>query len=319
LLADLLIPDIKCTETAGNYGRFIVEPLEKGVGVTLGNALRRVLLSSLPGAAVTWILIDGIQHEFSCIPNLKEDVIEFILNVKELRLKPLSEQPGKKLVLDVAGEGEICAADITPTIDFEIANPELHLASLDSSDAKLYVEFNVELGRGYVPGKSSEGLPVGALPVDAIFTPIHKVNFSVVPISPGEERSSERLILEVWTDNTISPGEAIRQSANVLINQFKPFMELEVATTEGMGSLGKASSIPAERYNEPIEELNLSVRAFNSLRRGGITSIGQLIEIAKDGLPPLPGLGAKSRGEVEAVLANLGCSVPVNIEKKEKE
>ena len=319
MLADLLIPDIKCTETAGNYGRFIVEPLEKGVGVTLGNALRRVLLSSLPGAAVTWILIDGIQHEFSCIPNLKEDVIEFILNVKELRLKPLSEQPGKKLVLDVSGEGKICAADITPTIDFEIANPELHLATLDSADAKLYIEFNVELGRGYVPGKSSEGLPVGALPVDAIFTPIHKVNFSVDPISPGEERSSERLILEVWTDDTISPREAIRQSANVLISQFKPFMELEIAATEGIGSLGRASSIAAEKYNEPIEELNLSVRAFNSLRRGGITSIGQLIEIAKDGLPPLPGLGAKSRGEVEAVLADLGFTVPDNTKKKEKE
>jgi len=318
LLADLLVPDIKCTETTGNYGRFIVEPLEKGVGVTLGNALRRVLLSSLPGAAVTWILIDGIQHEFSCIPNLKEDVIEFILNVKELRLKPLSEQPGKKIVLDVVGEGEICAADIKPTIDFEIANPELHLASLDSPDAKLYVEFNVELGRGYVPGKWSEGLPVGALPVDAIFTPIHKVNFSVVPISPGEERSAERLILEIWTDNTISPREAIRQSANVLINQFKPFMELEIEATEG-GSLGRSSSISTEKFNEPIEELNLSVRAFNSLRRGGITNIGELVEIAKDGLPPLPGLGAKSRGEVEAVLADLGCIVPVNTKKKEKE
>jgi len=319
LLADLLIPDIKCTETAGNYGHFVIEPLEKGVGVTLGNALRRVLLSSLPGAAVTWILIDGIQHEFSCIPNLKEDVIEFILNVKELRLKPLSDQPGKKIVLDVAGEGEICAADIKPTIDFEITNPELHLASLDSPDAKLYVEFNVELGRGYIPGKWSEGLPVGALPVDAIFTPIHKVNFFVVPISPGEERSAERLILEIWTDNTISPREAIRRSANVLINQFKPFMDLEVEDTEGMGSLGRISSISTEKFNEPIEELNLSVRAFNSLRRGGITNIGQLVEIAKDGLPPLPGLGAKSRGEVEAVLADLGYTVPVNTKKKEKE
>ena len=318
MLADLLVPDIKCTETAGNYGRFVVEPLEKGVGVTLGNALRRVLLSSLPGAAVTWILIDGIQHEFCCIPNLKEDVIEFILNVKELRLKPLSDEPGKQLVLDVAGEGEVCAADIKPSIDFGIANPELHLASLDSADAKFYVVFNVELGRGYVPGKSSAGLPVGALPVDAIFTPIHKVNFSVVPISPGEERSAERLILEIWTDNTISPREAIRQSANVLINQFKPFMELEIEATEG-GSLGRSSSISTEKFNEPIEELNLSVRAFNSLRRGGITNIGELVEIAKDGLPPLPGLGAKSRGEVEAVLADLGCIVPVNTKKKEKE
>jgi len=317
LLAELSIPEISCVETTGNYGRFTAEPLDKGFGVTLGNALRRVLLGSLPGAAVTWVLIEGIQHEFTCIPNLKEDVIDFLLNVKQLRLRLLSEQPGKKLILDVAGEGEICAADIEPTTDFEIANPELHMASLDSSEAKLYVEFNVELGRGYIQGKSATGLPVGALPVDAIFTPVLKANFSVEPISPGEERSLERLNLEVWTDNTISPSEALRQSASVLINELNPFRALEMPATEGVGSVGKLSSMSAEEYNKPLEELELSVRAYNSLRRGGVSNLGQLMDLTQDGLPPLPGLGAKSRSEVEALMANLGYVIPVKTKKRE--
>jgi DNA-directed RNA polymerase subunit alpha len=317
LLAELSIPEIKCVETTGNYGRFTAEPLDKGFGVTLGNALRRVLLSSLPGAAVTWILIEGIQHEFTCIPNLKEDVIDFLLNVKQLRLRLLSEQPGKKLILDVAGEGEICAADIQPTTDFEIVNPELHLASLDSSDAKLYVEFNVELGRGYMQGKSATGLPVGALPVDAIFTPVRKANFSVEPISPGEERSLERLIFEVWTDNTISSGEALRQSAIELINQLNPFGALVRPSAEVTGSLGKVSSMSPDEYNKPLEELDLSIRAYNSLRRGGVSNFGQLVDLSQDGLPPLPGLGAKSRSEVETLLTNLGYVIPVKAKKRE--
>jgi DNA-directed RNA polymerase subunit alpha len=317
LLAELSIPEISCVETTGNYGRFTAEPLDKGFGVTLGNALRRVLLGSLPGVAVTWVLIEGIQHEFTCISNLKEDVIDFLLNVRQLRLRLLSEQPGKKLILDVAGEGEICASDIEPTTDFEIANPELHLASLDSSEAKLYVEFNVELGRGYLQGKSVTGLPVGALPVDAIFTPVLKANFSVEPISPGEESSLERLNLEVWTDNTVSPSEALRQSASVLINELNPFRALEMPAAEGVGSVGKLSSMSPDEYNKPLEELDLSVRAYNSLRRGGVLNLGQLMDLTQDGLPPLPGLGAKSRNEVEALIANLGYVIPVKTKKRE--
>ena len=291
----LSIPTVTCAESTGNYGRFLAEPLEPGFGVTLGNALRRVLLSSLPGAAVTWVKIEGIQHEFSPIPHVKEDVMEFLLNIKQVRLCPLSHQPGQ-LALEAEGEGKVCAGDIKPSADFRVANPELYLASLDSTKAKLYVELNVELGKGYVPAKSADGLPAGALPIEAIFTPVRKVNFSVEPIKPGQEGSPGKLILEIWTDATISPWEALSQSAIILINQFSPFRDFGVP-------MAKALSILPEQYDTPLEELNLSTRSCNSLRRGGILTLGQLIEKGSEGLPPLPGLGAKSRAEVEELLA----------------
>ena len=301
----LSMTSVKCVESAGNYGCFLAEPLEAGFGITLGNALRRVLLSSLPGAAVTWVNIEGIQHEFSPIPYVKEDAMEFLLNVKELRLRPLSHQPGK-LILDTEGEGKICAGDIMPSADFQIANPELYLAALDSSQAKLHVELNVELGKGYVPTKSGDGLPVGALPVDANFTPVQKVNFSVEPISPGQEGSLERLILEIWTDGTIPPGEALSQGAIILINQVSSFRDFEVSAAE---ETGRGLPIPLDQYNIPLEELNLSTRAYNSLKRGGISTLGQLLERSREGLLVLPGLGAKSKSEVEDLIAKLGFAV----------
>jgi DNA-directed RNA polymerase subunit alpha len=301
-MPELSIPTVTCIESSADYSRFLAEPLEPGFGVTLGNAVRRVLLSSLPGAAVTWVKIEGIQHEFSPIPHVKEDAMEFLLNVKQLRLCPLSRQPGQ-LILDVKGEGKVSAADISPSAEFRIANPELYLASLDSSKAKLYVELNVELGRGYVQAKSADGLPVGALPVDAIFTPVRKVNFSVEPIKPGQEGSPEKLILEIWTDGTILPWEALNQSAIVLINQFSSFRDFEVP-------MARALPILPEQYDTPLEELNLSTRSYNSLKRAGIFTLGQLLEKGRDGLPPLPGLGAKSRAEVEELMARLGAPSP---------
>jgi len=301
------MPTVTCVESSGNYGRFAAEPLEPGFGVTLGNALRRALLSSLPGAAVTWVRIEGILHEFSPIPYVKEDAMEFLLNIKQLRLCPLFRQPGQ-LFLEVEGEGKLCAGDIKPSAHFRIANPELYLASLDSPQAKLYVELNVELGRGYVPAKSADGLPVGALPVDAIFTPVRKVNFFVEPIKPGQEESPEKLILEIWTDATISPWEALNQSAIILINQFSSFRDLEAP-------MAKDLSMLPEQYDTPLEKLNLSTRSCNSLRRAGIFTLGQLVERSREGLPPLPGLGAKSRAEVEELMAKLGTPIP----KEEKE
>ncbi|TEU17096.1 MAG: DNA-directed RNA polymerase subunit alpha [Dehalococcoidia bacterium] len=300
-MPELYIPTVTCVESAGNYGRFLAEPLEPGFGITLGNALRRVLLSSLPGAAVTWVKIEGIQHEFSPIPYVKEDAMEFLLNIRQLRLCPLSRQP-RQLFLEVEGAGKVCAGDIKPSADFRIANPELHLASLDSPQAKLYVELNVELGRGYVLAKSDDGLPVGALPVDAIFTPVREVNFSVESIKPGQEGSPEKLILEIWTDATIFPWEALSQSAIILINQFASFRDLEVP-------MARALSLLPEQYDTPLEELNLSTRSYNSLRRAGIFTLGQLIEKSKEGLPPLPGLGAKSRAEVEELMEKVGAPV----------
>jgi DNA-directed RNA polymerase subunit alpha len=309
-MPELSIPSVTCVESSVNYSRFLAEPLEPGFGVTLGNVLRRVLLSSLPGAAVTWVKIEGIQHEFSPIPHVKEDVMEFLLNVKQLRVCPLSREPGQ-LLLDVEGEGKVSAADIKPSADFRIANPELYLASLDSSKARLYVELNVELGRGYVPAKSADGLPVGALPVDAIFTPVRKVNFFVESIKPGQEGSPEKLILEIWTDSTIFPWEALTQSANILANQFSSFRDFEVP-------MARALPVLPEQYNTPLEELNLSTRSYNSLKRAGISTLGQLLEKGREGLPPLPGLGAKSRAEVEELMAKSGAPVPEKAEKKEE-
>jgi DNA-directed RNA polymerase subunit alpha len=306
-MPELSIPTVSCVESNVNYGRFLAEPLEPGFGVTLGNALRRVLLSSLPGAAVTWVKIEGIQHEFSPIRHVKEDAMEFLLNIKQLRLCPLSRQPGQ-LLLEMEGEGKVCAGDIKPSAHFRVANPELYLASLDSSKAKLYVELNVELGKGYVPAKSADGLPVGALPVDAIFTPVRKVNFSVESVKPGQEGSPEKLILEIWTDATILPWEALNQSAIILINQFASFRDLEVP-------MAKALSILPEQYDTPLEELNLSTRSYNSLKRAGIFTLGQLVEKGREGLPQLPGLGAKSRVEVEELMTKLGSPVP---EKKKE-
>jgi DNA-directed RNA polymerase subunit alpha len=306
-MPELSIPTVTCIESGVNYSRFLAEPLEPGFGVTLGNALRRVLLSSLPGAAVTWVKIEGIQHEFSPIPRVKEDVMDFLLNVKQLRLCPLSHQPGQ-LLLEVQGEGKVSAADIKPSADFRIANPELYLASLDSSKARLNVELNVELGRGYVPARSADGLPVGALPVDAIFTPVRKVNFSVESVRPGQEGSPEKLILEIWTDSTIFPWEALTQSASILVNQFASFRDFEAPVAREL-------PVAAEQYDTLLEELNLSTRSYNSLKRAGIFTLGQLMEKGKEGLPPLPGLGAKSRAEVEELMARMGSSSP---EKREE-
>jgi DNA-directed RNA polymerase subunit alpha len=306
-MPELSIPTVTCAEGTKNYGLFLAEPLEPGFGTTLGNTLRRVLLSSLPGAAVTWVKIEGIHHEFSPIPYVKEDAMEFLMNIKQLRLCPLSHRAGL-LTLEAAGEGKICAGDIKPSADFQIANPELYLAALDSPQAKLYVELNVELGRGYVPAKSADGLPVGALPIDAIFTPVRKVNFSVESVRPGQEGSPEKLILEIWTDATILPWEALSQSASILVNQFSSFRDLEVP-------MAKELSIVPQQYDTPLEELNLSTRSYNSLRRAGIFTLGQLIEKGKEGLPPLPGLGAKSRAEVEELMEKAGS--PVSKKKEE--
>jgi len=273
-LSRLVISKIECAESKDNFGRFLAEPLEKGFGVTLANALRRVLLGYLPGAAVTRVKIDGIQHEFSAIPHVKEDVTEFLLNVKALRLIPLSGQPGK-LILEVEGEGQVCAADIKPTTDFEITNPELYLATLDSPEARLYVELDVELGEGYRRAESNDNLPIGEIPVDAIFSPIRRVNFTVESTHVGRETSRERLCLEVWTDGTISPVEAISHSADILIEQLSPFVNyVRISQVEVEEKLVRLS-IPDEKYNMPVEKLDLSVRTMNCLRRAGIASVGK--------------------------------------------
>ena len=317
-MAGLALPKVECVESTETYGRFVAEPVEKGFGVTLGNALRRVLLSSLPGAAVTWAMIESVQHEFSTIPHVKEDSIDFLLNVKAIRLRHLAQRSGK-LRLEAEGEGQVRAGDIKPSADFEIVNPELYLATLDAPEARLDVEFNVEIGRGYVPASSSDSLPIGAIPIDAIFTPLRKVNYSVEPSSLREGSNQEKLILEVWTDGSISPIEAVSQSAALLIEQFGCFRELAKAITQEGAEIVWQRLIPPEQYLMPLDQLNLSTHTYNSLRRGGVTTLGQILEKGLDGLCALAGFGAKSREEVETALKRLDLPfIPEAKEKKEK-
>ena len=312
-MSHLAIPKIECVESRDNYGKFLAEPLEKGFGITLGNSLRRVLLGYLPGAAVTGVRIEGIQHEFSTIPHVREDVTEFILNVKELRLISLSGEPGK-LILEVEREGEVLAADIEPSTDLEIANPELYLATLDLPEARLHVEFDVEVGEGYRQAESSDDLPVGTILVDAIFTPVRKVNFTVEPIHVGRETSRERLSLEVWTDGTISPVDAISRSAVILAGQLTPFASYAQISQAEVEEQRLRLSIPEELYNEPVDNLNLSVRTMNCLRRGGIETVGQIISKGEKGLMSLRNFGQKSKQEIEERLAALGLSLTPQIE-----
>ncbi|MFC1918699.1 DNA-directed RNA polymerase subunit alpha [Chloroflexota bacterium] len=314
-MSHLVVPKIECIESTDKFGRFVAEPLEKGFGVTLGNTVRRVLLGYLEGAAVTRVKIEGIQHEFSNIPNVKEDTTEFLLNVKALRVKPLSGQSGT-LTLEVEGEGEVLAADIKPSANFEIANPELYLAAMDSPEAKLYVEFDVEISKGYEEAKSSSNLPIGVIPVDAIFTPTRKVNFTVEPIHVGQETSRERLYLEVWMDGTISPSDAISRSAEIMMEQLSPFVSFtQVSPVEEAVS---RLDIPEDQYNMPVEQLNLSVRTMNCLRRAGIAVVGELVSRGEKELMGLRNFGRKSLDEIKERIEVMELSLASSDEDSEE-
>lgn len=305
----LALPKIEPLESSDNYGRFLAEPLEKGFGNTLGNTMRRVLLRHLPGAAVTHVRIEGIHHEFSPIPHVKEDVLELLLNIKAMRLKLLSDQP-TKLILEKDGAGEVRASDIRPSTEIEIVNPDLYLATLDSPEARLYIEFDVGIGTGYRPGESSDNMPVGTIPVDAIFTPIQKVNFTVEPVRIGSDASLERLYLEVWTDGTITPAYAISLSAGILLEQLKPFVDYSRVSKIDEEKEALRATIPDDIYNMPVEQMDLSVRALNCLRRSGIDTVGELISRDEKELLALRNFGQKSRLEVGERLASLGLSFP---------
>ncbi len=304
-MAGLAIPKIECTESGDKYGKFVAKPLEKGFGTTLGNALRRVLLRYLPGAAVTRVRIEGIQHEFSPIPYVKEDVMEFLLNLKSLHLKLFSDKPAK-LVLEKKGEGEVHASDISPSTEVEIINPELYLATMDSPKAKISAELDVEAGMGYKPAESSDGLPAGTIPVDAIFTPVRKVNFTVEPINVGQEASLEQLFLEVWTNGAISPTNAVSYAASLLVEQLTPFVDYGLVSQSEDEKKALRASIPKDLFNMPVEQLDLSVRAMNCLRRSGITTVGELVSMGRKELLSLRNFGQKSKQEVEDRLKELG-------------
>jgi len=297
------IPDLSITiqENEEAYGRFVAEPLERGWGVTLGNPLRRSLLNSLQGTAITWVKVDGALHEYSTIPHMREEIVEFLLNVKGIRLRSLADRPGR-LRLEVDGEGEVRAGDIMATADFEIVNPEHHLATLDSAGARLSVEFNVEQGIGYEPANQDEGLPIGVLPVDAIFTPVRKANFSVEPTRVGQRSDLERLVIEVWTDRTIMPLEAMQSVGNLLMERFFLFTRLDKEPEEE-ASPAAGLGISPDVYNTLVETLALSARTLNCLKRAGINRVGEVLSMPKRELLKIRNFGQKSLDELYDKLA----------------
>ncbi|MBI2863445.1 MAG: DNA-directed RNA polymerase subunit alpha [Chloroflexi bacterium] len=305
LSVETLIPKIESTVSAEGYGRFSIGPLESGFGVTLGNALRRVLLSSLSGAAVTSVKIEEVQHEFSSIPHVKEDTTEFLLNVKQLRIRSFSDRPGK-LSIEARGEGSVTAADIKAPADFEVVNPELHLATLDSPEASLTVELSVERGKSYIPASQRDGQPIGMIPVDAIFTPIRKASYSVEKMRIGQVTTFERLNIEIWTDGTITPVEALSESARILVNHFAMVGELGKATPRVERQALVPTAIPSKVYDVPIEDLDLSVRAYNCLKRSGISKVGQVLEMSEEDLLSVRNFGRKSLEELRERLVSRG-------------
>ncbi len=307
-MVDELTPRVDTIQMTPDFGRFQVEPLPSGFGLTLGNALRRVLLSSLPGAAITAMKVDGIYHEFATIPGVREDTTELILNVKQIRLKSYSEEP-VRLQLQVSGPGVVTAGDIMCPADVEIVNPELYLATLDSPDARLDIEFTVERGQGYVPADGREPAAIGVIPIDAIFTPIRRVNFQVENTRVGPRTDLDRLIIEVQTDGTIAPNEALAQAAQILIQHFAIFTDLSQALRRAEKATLGAGAIPPRIYDMPIEQLELSSRTYNCLKRSQITKVGQILEMSESELLNLRNFGQKSLAELRERLEALGVSL----------
>lgn len=305
-MIDIMLPRVETKESAATYGRYQIEPLEPGFGATIGNAMRRVLLSALPGAAVTTIRIENVYHEFSDVPHVKEDTIDLLLNIKQLRIRSFTDRP-VQMRIEASGNGEVTAADIIAPPDVEIVNPELHIATLDSPDAHLAMELTVERGKGYQSGDHREGLPIGVIPVDAIYTPIRKVNYVVENTRVGQVTDYERLVVDLWTDGTIAPDDAMAQAANILIRHLTLLTEL---VTKQAGRPEKVTGgtvqIPQRLYEMPIEDLNLTVRAYNCLKRAGITKVGQILEMSADDLLGVRNFGQKSLDELRERLAAHG-------------
>ena len=289
-------PKIECAEMAedGSYGKFVVEPLERGYGITLGNALRRILLSSLPGVAVNSIKIENVLHEFSTVKGVKEDVTELILNIKSLALKMSGEGP-KTIYIDAKGPGEVTAGDIKTDGDVEVISKDLHIATLDE-DGRLYMELVVNRGRGYVSQNRNkvEGLPIGTIPVDSIYTPVKRVNFTVENTRVGQITDYDKLTLEVWTNGTIMPDEAVSLSAKILIEHFKLFMTLTDHANNVEIMVEKEEDKKEKVLEMTIEELDLSVRSYNCLKRAGINTVQELTERTMDDMMKVRNLGKKS-------------------------
>jgi DNA-directed RNA polymerase subunit alpha len=294
---------IEVRERRDNYGKFVIEPLERGFGITLGNALRRILLSSIPGAAVTYMKIDGVLHEFSTIPGMVEDTIALMLNLKGLPVKLNTDEP-KVLTLSVSGSRDVTAADIAADADVEILDPGYRLATLSSKDAKLSMEIGVEMGRGYVMADKQRNIEhmIGLIPLDSIFSPIRKVNFTVDDTRVGQSVDFDRLTVEIETNGSITPDEALSTAAGIMQEQ----LDLFVSFTNRAEPLPEA---PPNEWDIPVETLNLSVRSFNCLKRAGISKVSELLDLTEDEIMKMRNFGKKSLDEIKQVLSERGLSL----------
>lgn len=320
MLTPPVFPKIEIDALTREYGRFVIGAMERGFGVTLGNALRRVLLSSLPGAAITSMRIVDVHHEFSDIPDVREDVVQLMLNVKQIRLRMHGEGP-YRLRLEVRGEGVVTAGDIIAPPEVEIVNPDLYLFTTNSNKARVDIEFQVEAGRGYSPAEQRGRLPIGELPVDAIFSPVRRVNFTVEPARVGHATNYDRLILEVWTDGTIRPQEALAQAASILIQHLNLVASIS-AEEPALRFEREQKRAGSEWADRPIEELELSVRVYNALKRSGISTIGELLQLMEKSGGQLTGLrnfGEKSMAELREKLRERGLLPQMQQEKESEE
>ena len=309
-ITNMVMPKIEREAEARNYGKFIISPLERGYGVTVGNALRRVLLSSLDGAAVSSIRIVDVLHEFSDIPGVREDVIQVTLQVKQLRMK-LDGVDSTRMHLEVRGEGTVTAADIITPPEVEIVNPDLYLFTVDSPKAKLDIEFMVERGRGYSPANERAGhTPIGELPVDAIYSPVKRVNWEVSSARVGQSTSYDKLTLEIWTDGTISPERALSTAARALIDHLRFIAGISEETlTVAIEKETSGSRLTSEVAETPVEALDLSVRVFNSLKRTGITNVGDVLDLLEKGeqaVMSIRNFGEKSLDELRQKMREKG-------------
>lgn len=303
---NIVLPRIECEASSQQYGRFVIGPLESGYGMTLGNALRRVLLSSLPGAAVTSVRISDVHHEFSPIPHVREDTTALILNIKQIRVRCHSEEP-VRAYLEVNAEGPVTAGDIQCPPEVEIVNPELLLLTADSNDVDLSIEFTIQRGRGYSPAEERGKLPLGEIPVDAIFNPVRRAAFRVERARIGHQTDYDRLVLEIWTDGTLPPQEALSQAARLLVQHLSLIAGVEATVAEPPQE--PREGIPAAVYDAPIEDLDLSVRAYNCLKRAGIVKVGEVIERLERGpeeLLNIRNFGQKSLNELLDQMAAKG-------------
>jgi DNA-directed RNA polymerase subunit alpha len=299
------LPKVETDAVSQTYGRFIIGPLESGFGVTLGNALRRVLLSSLPGAAVTSVRITDISHEYTTIPGIREDVMQLILQVKQLRLKMESEEP-MRMSLQVRGAGTVTAGDIQVPPEVEILNPDLYLFTADNAKASIDIEFTVEQGRGYMRADERGRMPIGELPVDAIFSPIRRVAFDVERARVGQMTNYDSLTIEIWADGRQAPLDALKDAARTLVAHLRLVAGLSLEEEEPEE---EEEGLPREVYERPIEQLDLSVRVFNALRRTGITSVGEVLEmlaLGDDTLLTVRNFGQKSLAELKDRLREHG-------------